>query len=183
MKVTSTALPEVLLLEPDVFHDIRGFFYESFNQEVFNNATGTHHRFVQDNHTRSRRRVLRGLHYQISPWAQGKLVRVVRGAVWDVAVDMRRNSDTFGRWVGAELSEDNRHQLWIPSGFAHGFVTLTDFADVFYKLTNYYKPEFERGVAWDDPDLNIEWPDMQGEWLLSEKDRGWQCLRMAEWFD
>ena len=168
MNVIRTAIPEVVLIEPKVFGDARGFFFESFNQKAFNEATGTNHQFVQDNHSRSAKGVLRGLHYQIQQ-PQGKLVRVVRGAVFDVAVDIRKSSPTFGRWVGAELSEDNQHQLWVPPGFAHGFLVLSDMADFLYKTTDYYAPQYERSILWNDSDLNIDWPI--GEPILSNKDR------------
>ena len=168
MQITRLAIPDVVLIEPKVFGDARGFFYESFNQRAFNEATGTHHQFVQDNHSRSAKGVLRGLHYQIQQ-PQGKLVRVVRGAVFDVAVDIRKSSPTFGRWVGAELSEDNQHQLWVPPGFAHGFLVLSDLADFLYKTTDYYAPQYERSILWNDSDLNIDWPI--GEPILSNKDR------------
>ena len=168
MKATPLAIPEVVLFEPKVFGDARGFFFESFNQKAFNEATGTNHQFVQDNHSRSAKGVLRGLHYQIQQ-PQGKLVRVVRGAVFDVAVDIRKSSPTFGRWVGAELSEDNQHQLWVPPGFAHGFLVLSDLADFLYKTTDYYAPQYERSILWNDSDLNIDWPI--GEPILSNKDR------------
>lgn len=169
MKVTPTAIPDVLLIEPRVFGDTRGFFFESFNQRDFVQATGVHAVFVQDNHSRSARGVLRGLHYQIRQ-PQGKLVRVVAGAVFDVAVDLRRASPTFGQWVGAVLSEDNKTQLWIPPGCAHGFVVLTESADFLYKTTDYYAPEHERCIAWNDPTLNIDWPDLGQAPLLSPKD-------------
>ncbi len=171
MKATRLAIPDVVLIEPKVFGDARGFFFESFNQKAFNDATGTNHQFVQDNHSRSSRGVLRGLHYQIQQ-AQGKLVRVVRGAVFDVAVDIRRSSPTFGQWVGAELSEDNQHQLWVPPGFAHGFVVLSESADFLYKTTDYYAPQHERSIAWNDPSIGISWPALaQGQQpLLSAKD-------------
>ncbi len=171
MKATRLAIPDVVLIEPKVFGDARGFFFESFNQKAFNEATGTHHAFVQDNHSRSSRGVLRGLHYQIQQ-AQGKLVRVVRGAVFDVAVDIRRSSPTFGQWVGAQLSEDNQHQLWVPPGFAHGFVVLSESADFLYKTTDYYAPQHERSIAWNDPSIGISWPALaQGQQpLLSAKD-------------
>ncbi len=157
MHATRLAIPDVVLLEPKVFGDARGFFFESFNQKAFNQATGTNYQFVQDNHSRSSRGVLRGLHYQIQQ-PQGKLVRVARGKVWDVAVDIRRSSPTFGQWVGAELSEDNQHQLWVPPGFAHGFVVLSESADFLYKTTDYYAPQHERCIAWNDPQLAIQWP-------------------------
>ena len=171
MKATRLSIPEVVLIEPKVFGDARGFFFESFNQKAFNEATGTHHAFVQDNHSRSSRGVLRGLHYQIQQ-AQGKLVRVARGAVFDVAVDIRRSSPTFGQWVGAELTEDNQHQLWVPPGFAHGFVVLSESADFLYKTTDYYAPQHERSIAWNDPSIGISWPALaQGQQpLLSAKD-------------
>lgn len=157
MKTTRTAIPDVQIFEPKVFGDARGFFFESFNQKVFKEATGLDVNFVQDNHSRSVKGVLRGLHYQIEQ-PQGKLVRVVRGSVFDVAVDLRKSSPTFGQWVGAELSEENNRQMWVPPGFAHGFLTLSDSADFLYKATDYYAPEFERCVAWDDPVLAIAWP-------------------------
>ena len=168
MKATRLAIPDVVLIEPKVFGDARGFFFESFNQKAFNEATGTNHVFVQDNHSRSSQGVLRGLHYQIQQ-PQGKLVRVARGRVWDVAVDIRKSSPTFGQWVGAELSEDNQHQLWVPPGFAHGFVVLSESADFLYKTTDYYAPEHERCIAWDDPQLAIAWP-IAGAPSLSAKD-------------
>ncbi|HMP12101.1 dTDP-4-dehydrorhamnose 3,5-epimerase [Hydrogenophaga sp.] len=182
MQVTPTAIPDVLLIEPKVFGDARGFFMESFNQKAFNQATGQALDFVQDNHSRSARGVLRGLHYQLAPHAQGKLVRVVRGAVFDVAVDIRRGSPTFGRWVGVELSEENHRQLWIPPGFAHGFLTLTDTADFLYKTTDYYAPSHERCIAWNDPDIGIEWPHTGSEPLLSGKDAQGLPLAQADTF-
>ena len=180
MKATRLAIPEVVLIEPQVFGDARGFFFESFNQKTFNEATGTNHPFVQDNHSRSSQGVLRGLHYQIQQ-PQGKLVRVVRGKVWDVAVDIRKSSPTFGQWVGAELSEDNQHQLWVPPGFAHGFVVLSESADFLYKTTDYYAPEHERCIAWNDPQLGIRWP-YEGEPRLSAKDAQGLALAAAEVF-
>lgn len=179
MKVTPTAIPDVMLIEPRVFGDARGFFFESFNQQAFNKATGIQHQFVQDNHSRSSQGVLRGLHYQLSPHAQGKLVRVVRGAVWDVAVDIRKGSPTFGRWVGAELSEDNQHQLWIPPGLAHGFLVLSKSADFLYKTTAYYAPEAERCIAWNDATLAIDWP-LVGEPVVSAKDAMGGAFNSAE---
>ncbi|HVE53456.1 MAG TPA: dTDP-4-dehydrorhamnose 3,5-epimerase [Ramlibacter sp.] len=180
MKVTPTAIPEVLVLEPRVFGDHRGFFYESFNEKAFGEATGLALPFVQDNHSRSARGVLRGLHYQVKQ-AQGKLVRVARGSVFDVAVDIRRSSPTFGRWVGVELSEENHRQLWVPPGFAHGFVVLTESADFLYKTTDYYAPEHERCIAWNDPEVGIAWP-AGVEPKLSEKDSRGLALRAAEVF-
>jgi dTDP-4-dehydrorhamnose 3,5-epimerase len=177
MKVTPTDLPEVLILEPRVFGDARGFFMESWNQRVFDEATqateaagGSPYTFVQDNHSRSARGVLRGLHFQRPPHAQGKLVRVAAGAIFDVAVDIRRSSPRFGRWVGVELSADNHRQLWIPPGFAHGFAVLSDSADVLYKTTDYHVPDCEGAIRWDDPRLNIHWPTLDREPILSAKD-------------
>ena len=157
MKVTPLAIPEVLLIEPKVFGDSRGFFFESFNQKAFNEATGLDVTFVQDNHSRSAKGVLRGLHYQVDK-PQGKLVRVTRGAVFDVAVDIRPASPTFGKWVGVELNEDKHQQLWIPPGFAHGFLVLSDVADFLYKTTDYYAPALESCILWNDASLNISWP-------------------------
>ena len=182
MQVTPTAIPEVLIIEPKVFGDARGFFYESFNQQAFNKATDTNFNVVQDNHSRSTGGVLRGLHYQLPPKAQGKLVRVVRGAVFDVAVDIRRSSSTFGQWVGVELSEDNHRQFWIPPGFAHGFLTLSESADFLYKTTDYYSPEHERCIAWDDPTIAINWPDIGSVPQLSAKDQQGRALNLAEVF-
>ena len=169
MKVTPTAIPDVLIFEPKLFGDDRGFFMESFNQKVFDAAIGRHVDFVQDNQSRSVKGILRGLHYQIIQ-PQGKLVRVVAGAVFDVAVDLRRSSRTFGRWVGIQLSAENRRQLWIPEGFAHGFLVLTETAEFLYKTTNYYAPIYERSIAWNDSVLKIDWPDTGGAPKLSEKD-------------
>ena len=182
MKATPTRIPDVMVVEPKVFGDARGFFYESFNQAAFNAATGTAFTFVQDNHSRSSQGVLRGLHYQLPPHAQGKLVRVVRGAVWDVAVDIRQGSPTFGQWVGQELTEDNHKQFWIPPGFAHGFVVLSESADFLYKTTNYYAPQSDRGIAWNDQDLDIAWPNLGMDFVLSDKDRQQPALRQAEVF-
>ena len=170
MKVIGTRLPEVLVLEPAVFEDQRGFFLESYNRQVFGTAIGGSVDFVQDNHSRSSRGVLRGLHYQLPPHEQGKLVRVAQGTVFDVAVDIRRNSPRFGQWAGVELSSENRHQLWIPPGFAHGFLVLTDSADVLYKASAYYAPAADRAIRWDDPRIGITWPDIGGEYSLSGKD-------------
>jgi len=167
MKVQSTQIPEVLIVEPTVFGDDRGFFLESFNEREMRNI-GIDAHFVQDNHSRSQRNVLRGLHYQISQ-PQGKLVRVVSGKVYDVAVDVRRDSQAFGKWVGVELSAENKRMLWMPPGLAHGFVVLSDSADFLYKATDYYAQEFERTILWNDPDLAIEWP-LAGQPILSSKD-------------
>ena len=168
MKVSTTAIPDVLLIEPKVFGDARGFFFESYNNRSFQEATGLQVDFVQDNHSRSAKNVLRGLHYQIEQ-AQGKLVRVVHGEVFDVAVDLRRSSKTFGRWVGEFLSAENKRQLWVPPGFAHGFVVLSEDAEFLYKTTDYYAPQFEKCIRWDDPELAIDWP-VTGEVQLSAKD-------------
>lgn len=180
MNVIRTAIPEVIILEPKVFGDSRGFFFESFNQKVFNEVTDIRHEFVQDNHSRSAKGVLRGLHYQIQQ-PQGKLVRVVSGSVFDVAVDIRRSSPTFGRWVGAELSADNHHQLWVPPGFAHGFVVLSESAEFLYKTTDYYAPAYERCIAWNDPTLAIDWR-LAAAPLLSAKDAQGLALAQAEVF-
>ncbi|MFC7461485.1 dTDP-4-dehydrorhamnose 3,5-epimerase [Hydrogenophaga defluvii] len=181
MNVIETALPGVLIIEPKVFGDARGFFFESFNQQRFNEATGTRFDFVQDNHSRSAKGVLRGLHYQIQQ-PQGKLVRVARGAVFDVAVDLRKSSPHFGQWVGVELSEDNQRQLWVPPGFGHGFVVTSDSADFLYKTTDYYAPAFERCVAWNDPSIGIEWPKLGMTPLLSAKDTAGLTLQNADVF-
>jgi len=170
MKVIPTDLPEVLILEPRVFGDERGFFMESYNRRAFNDAVGYDVDFVQDNHSHSARGVLRGLHYQLPPFAQGKLVRVASGRVFDVAVDMRRSSGRFGKWVGVELSSENHRQLWIPEGFAHGFLVLSEGADFLYKTTNYYAPGSERTVRWDDPLIGINWPESGIPRKLTEKD-------------
>jgi dTDP-4-dehydrorhamnose 3,5-epimerase len=180
--VTPTALTDVLVLEPRVFGDTRGFFLESFNAHRFAEVTGVRAEFVQDNQSRSARGVLRGLHYQIRQ-PQGKLVRVVRGRVFDVAVDLRRSSPAFGRWAGVELSEDNHRQLWIPPGFAHGFLVLSESADFLYKATDYYAPEHERAIRWDDPSVGIDWPIGEQAPLLSAKDRAAPSLAAAEHFN
>jgi len=181
MKATPLAIPEVMLIEPKVFGDERGFFFESFNQKAFNEATGLDVQFVQDNHSRSAKGVLRGLHYQMQK-PQGKLVRVVRGAVFDVAVDIRKSSPTFGKWTGVELSEINQKQFWVPAGFAHGFLVLTDTADFLYKTTEYYAPQHERCIAWNDPALGIKWPEGTRP-QLSAKDQAGLLLSQAEIFD
>lgn len=183
MKILRTTLPGVLLLEPKVFGDDRGFFMESYNQRAFDEAVGHKVRFVQDNHSRSAKGVLRGLHYQLPPHAQGKLVRVVSGAVFDVAVDMRRSSPTFGKWVGELLSAENCRQLWIPPGFAHGFLVLSDTADFLYKTTDYYAPQGEACVRWKDKNLAIEWPEIGGVPCLSVKDAAAPGLFDATPFD
>ncbi|OCZ65933.1 dTDP-4-dehydrorhamnose 3,5-epimerase [Achromobacter xylosoxidans] len=181
MNATRLNIPEVVLFEPKVFGDDRGFFMESFNQEVFQQLTGLDVTFVQDNHSKSSKGVLRGLHYQLAPKAQGKLVRVVRGAVFDVAVDIRRSSPTFGQWVGAELSETNHRQLWVPPGFAHGFLVLSDSAEFLYKTTDYYAPSLERCIIWNDAELAIDWPKGV-EPRLSPKDEQGKRFSEAEFF-
>lgn len=180
MNVQPTALAGVLILEPRLFEDARGFFYESFNQRAFDEATGLSRPFVQDNHSQSRRGVLRGLHYQIQQ-AQGKLVRVLRGEIFDVAVDLRRSSPTFGQWTGALLSAQNRRQLWVPEGFAHGFLVTSEEAEVLYKTTDFYAPAHERSLRWDDPALAIGWP-LQDPPLLSAKDAEAAVLADCELF-
>ena len=180
MQVIPTAIPDVLILEPRVFGDARGFFFESYNERAFRDATGLDVSFVQDNHSRSAQGVLRGLHYQIRQ-PQGKLVRVVRGSVFDVAVDLRKSSPTFGKWVGAELSEDNHRQMWVPAGFAHGFLVTSDSADFLYKTTDYYAPEHERCLAWNDPDVGIDWPLIEVP-KTSIKDQAGMALQAADVF-
>lgn len=182
MNITSTSIPDVLLIEPKVFGDERGFFFESFNQKTFEEATGLKRGFVQDNHSKSQKGVLRGLHYQLPPMAQGKLVRVVQGEVFDVAVDIRKSSPTFGKWVGALLSADNKAQFWIPEGFAHGFITLSDTAEFLYKTTSYYSPEHEGSIIWNDPLLGIDWPQIDIEPSLSKKDNEAPLFANAEYF-
>jgi len=179
MKVTPTRLPEVLLIEPKVFGDARGFFFESWNEREFERA-GIRARFVQDNHSRSEKSVLRGLHYQIER-PQGKLIRVVYGEIFDVAVDIRRSSPNFGRWEGLSLSAQSKSALWVPVGFAHGFCVVSDFAEVLYKTTDFYAPEHERCIAWNDPGIGVEWP-LSGAPLLSAKDAKGSLLRSAEVF-
>ena len=180
MQATPLAIPEVVLIEPKVFGDARGFFFESFNQRQFADSLGRNVHFVQDNHSRSAQHVLRGLHYQIQQ-PQGKLVRVVQGEVFDVAVDIRKSSSTFGRWVGVKLSAENKHQLWVPEGFAHGFLVLSETAEFLYKTTDYYAPQFERTICWNDPSLAIAWP-ITGEPLLSAKDQHGSLMHQAELF-
>ena len=179
-QVTSTPIDGVLILEPKVFGDARGFFFESFNQADFNQVTGLDISFVQDNHSRSAQGVLRGLHYQLQQ-PQGKFVRVVRGAVFDVAVDIRKSSPTFGQWVGTELTEENHKQLWVPPGFAHGFVVLSAFADFLYKTTDYYAPAHERCIAWNDKDIGIQWPKGLVP-QLSAKDQAGLLLKQSDTF-
>lgn len=181
MKVIPTSIPGLLIIEPKVFGDDRGFFFESFNEQVWVEQTGVTSRFVQDNHSKSGENVLRGLHYQMNR-PQGKLVRVVSGEVYDVAVDIRRSSPTFGTWEGCYLSAANKRQFWVPEGFAHGFIVVSDSAEFLYKTTDYYAPEFERCIVWNDPDLAIEWP-LVGEPILSIKDLQGKLFRDADYFD
>jgi len=180
MNIIKTDIPDVLIIEPKVFGDARGFFYESFNQKVWREKTGIDAVFVQDNHSRSAKNVLRGLHYQIQQ-PQGKLVRVIRGAVFDVAVDIRQSSPTFGQWTGVELSEENKRQLWIPQGFAHAFLVISDVAEFLYKTTDYWAPQHERTIIWNDPDLAIAWP-LQSPPILSAKDAKGASFKAAEKF-
>lgn len=182
MKITPTAIPEILIIEPMVFGDARGFFMESFNQKLFDEGVGRHVEFVQDNHSRSTKGVLRGLHYQIHQ-PQGKLVRVANGVVFDVAVDIRRSSSTFGQWVGVELSAENHRQLWVPEGFAHGFLVLSESADFLYKTSDYYAPEHERAIVWDDEDLGIRWPVEAMPPRLSAKDADGASFQSADVFE
>ncbi|ACK69927.1 dTDP-4-dehydrorhamnose 3,5-epimerase [Gloeothece citriformis PCC 7424] len=180
MKVIPTEIPDVLIIEPKVFGDDRGFFYESFTEKVFKDKTEVDTHFVQDNHSRSLKNVLRGLHYQIKQ-PQGKLVRVVLGEVFDVAVDIRSNSPTFGQWVGCRLSAENKRQLWVPEGFAHGFLVLSEAAEFLYKTTDYYAPEYERTIIWNDPDIGIDWP-IEDEPILSNKDQAGKLFKEADVF-
>lgn len=171
MNVVKTEISDLLIFEPKVFGDDRGFFMESFNQKVFDEVVGRKVDFVQDNHSKSVKAVLRGLHLQLPPFAQAKLVRCIVGEVFDVAVDVRKNSQTFGKWVGVNLSADNKRQFWIPEGFAHGFLVLSETAEFVYKTTNYYSPTHDRSVSWCDPDINILWPKLEQDFILSDKDR------------
>jgi len=182
MEVIPTRIPDVLILEPRVHGDARGFFLESFNAQTFHGVTGMDVTFVQDNHSRSSRGVLRGLHYQIRH-PQGKLVRVSHGSVFDVAVDLRRSSPTFGQWVGVELSGENFRQMWIPPGFAHGFLVLSETADFLYKTTDYYAPEYERSLLWNDPQVSVDWPSEGLEVMLAPKDQSGIRLDSAERFE
>lgn len=182
MNIIKTEIPEVLIFEPKVFGDDRGFFMESFNQQVFEDAVGRKVDFVQDNHSKSTKGVLRGLHYQLAPYAQGKLVRCVVGEVFDVAVDIRKSSETFGKWVGVHLSADNKRQLWIPEGFAHGFYVLSETAEFVYKTTNYYSKEHEGSIIWNDGHLHIDWPISELP-SLSEKDKMSDTFLTARYFD
>lgn len=182
MKVIPTSIPEVMIIEPSVFGDDRGFFFESFNQQKFEESVGTKVQFVQDNHSKSVKGVLRGLHYQLSPHAQGKLVRVIQGEVFDVAVDIRKDSMTFGQWVGEILTAENKKQLWIPEGFAHGFLTLSDTAEFLYKTTSFYNKNSERSIIWNDNSLGIEWPVIDVAPVLSSKDELAPKFKDAEVF-
>lgn len=179
MNVINTTIPEVFIFEPKVFGDARGFFFESFNKKIFEETIGRKAEFVQDNHSQSQKGVLRGLHYQLSPHAQGKLVRCIEGEVFDVAVDIRRNSPYFGHWVGVNLSAENKRQLWIPEGFAHGFLTLSETAQFLYKATNFYAPQSERSIIWNDKEINIDWPKVDNI-QLSAKDQLGMKLSEAE---
>ena len=181
MEIVTTKIPEVLIIEPRVFSDERGFFFESFNAKLFAEKTGIDTEFVQDNHSRSQKNVLRGLHYQIRE-TQAKLVRAVVGEVFDVVVDIRKSSPTFGQWVGEVLSAENKKQLWIPEGFAHGFLVLSEVAEVLYKASNFYAPQFDRSIRWNDPDISINWP-LTSSPLLSAKDENASLLKEAEIFD
>jgi len=181
MNIIKTSIPDVIIFEPKVFGDDRGFFFESFNQHKFNEATQLQVNFVQDNHSKSAKNVLRGMHYQIEQ-AQGKLVRVTQGEVFDVAVDLRRASSTFGQWVGTHLSAENKRQMWMPPGFAHGFLVLSDTAEFLYKTTDFYAPQYECSLKWDDPTVAIEWP-LQGTPLLSAKDEQGLSLQATKKFD
>lgn len=185
MKITALAIADVFLIEPRVFGDDRGFFFESYNARELTNALGLQQNFVQDNHSKSCQGVLRGLHYQLPPKAQGKLVRVVAGEVFDVAVDIRKSSPTFGHWLGQRLSSQNHHQLWIPPGFAHGFLALSEFAEVLYKTTEFYHPELERSICWNDEEIGVVWPldEIAGEVLLSQKDQQASSFQKAEVFN
>jgi dTDP-4-dehydrorhamnose 3,5-epimerase len=180
MKVTPLAIPDILLIEPQVFGDDRGFFFESFNQNKFEEAIGYKINFVQDNHSKSSKGVLRGLHYQVPPKAQGKLVRVIQGEVFDVAVDLRQSSPTFGKWVGEIISGENKKQMWIPEGFAHGFLTLTDTAEFLYKTTDFYSPEHEESILWSDKTIAVQW--LGSDFILSEKDKYANLFDRANFF-
>jgi dTDP-4-dehydrorhamnose 3,5-epimerase len=181
VKITTLSIPDIILIEPQIFSDDRGFFFESFNEKKFREATGVKANFIQDNHSQSTKGVLRGLHYQLPPRAQGKLVRVVSGQVFDVAVDIRKNSPSFGQWVGELLSAENKKQLWIPAGFAHAFLTLSDTADFLYKTTDTYSKENERSIIWNDPDINIKWP-LISSINISDKDKQGCLLKNADLF-
>ena len=182
MKVTNTKISAVKILEPTLFEDERGYFFQSFNKKEFDEILGFEVNFVQDNHSKSKKNVLRGLHYQMPPYSQGKLIRIIKGEVYDVAVDIRKSSPTFGFWVAEKLSSENRKQLWIPNGFAHGFLTLSETAEMIYKTTDYYMPQSERSIRWNDPDLNIKWLS-KGKFILSKKDQNSPSFIKAELFE
>lgn len=182
MKITSLAISDVLLIEPKIFTDDRGFFFESFNQKIFEDFAGKKINFVQDNHSKSRNGVLRGLHYQTPPRAQGKLVRVIQGEIYDVVVDLRKSSSTFGKWVGETLSAENKKQIWVPEGFAHGFVTLSEHSEVLYKASDFYSPAYEQCLIWSDPEINITWPYTQNVYTISDKDIKGKPLSMLTLF-
>ncbi|HII1831259.1 TPA: dTDP-4-dehydrorhamnose 3,5-epimerase [Escherichia coli] len=182
MNVIKTEIPDVLIFEPKVFSDERGFFFESFNQKVFEEAVGRKVKFVQDNHSKSSKGVLRGLHYQLEPYAQAKLVRCMVGEVFDVAVDIRKSSPTFGKWVGVNLSAENKHQLWIPEGFAHGFLVLSNTAEVLYKTNNYYNKKNERNIIWNDNTIDIDWPVLNINVILSTKDKCASHINKIDYF-
>ena len=182
MNIIQTKIPEVIIFEPKIFGDDRGFFFESFNQKVFEEAVGRPVNFVQDNHSKSCKGVLRGLHYQLAPDAQAKLVRCAVGEVFDVAVDIRQHSATFGQWVGVLLSAENKRQLWIPEGFAHGFMTVSEEAEFLYKTTNFYAPQSDRSILWEDHDIGIAWPEIDAPRLLSDKDRQAKSFKEADYF-
>ena len=183
MKVRSLSIPDILLIEPKVFSDERGFFFESFNQADFEKRTNLSPIFVQENHSRSIKGVLRGLHYQLPPKAQDKLLRVVKGEIFDVVVDIRKESSTFGKWVGETLSGNNKTQIWIPKGFAHGFLVLSEIAEVIYKTTDYYAPQYERCICWDDPKLSIDWNLNKENLFLSKKDKKGELFKNSKVFD
>jgi dTDP-4-dehydrorhamnose 3,5-epimerase len=176
MKFTPLAISDVLVFEPDVFEDQRGFFFESFNQSEFENVIGKKIIFVQDNHSKSIKGVVRGLHYQLPPKGQGKLIRVIRGQIYDVAVDLRKTSPTFGKWAGVILSASNKKQIWIPEGFAHGFISLSDESEVLYKATDFYSPIHEQCLIWNDPEVNVIWPNIDDNYIFSDKDKNGKAL-------
>ena len=183
MKFTPLAIPDVLVFEPDVFEDQRGFFFESFNQSEFENVIGRKITFVQDNHSKSIKGVVRGLHYQLPPKEQGKLIRVIQGQIYDVAVDLRKKSPTFGQWVGEVLSAGNKKQIWIPEGFAHGFITLSDDSEILYKATDFYSPNHEQCLIWNDPEINVIWPHTKDNYIFSDKDKKGKALSELSLFN
>jgi dTDP-4-dehydrorhamnose 3,5-epimerase len=183
MKFTPLAIPDVLVFEPDVFEDQRGFFFESFNQSQFENVIGRKITFVQDNHSKSIKGVVRGLHYQLPPKEQGKLIRVIQGQIYDVAVDLRKKSPTFGQWVGEVLSAANKKQIWIPEGFAHGFITLSDDSEILYKATDFYSPNHEQCLIWNDPEINVIWPHTKDNYIFSDKDKKGKALSELSLFN